>query len=257
LACELVRDLEEAKRIMEELDRLAAEIPSLQRHALLARSSFHKLRGDSKESMRLREPVRTSEPPRSFNGWATMMAGHVLDCARTNQLERAIKDGREALALYEPRELVATSVLTPLHVELALAEAEAGELSAARERIEAALGRTVDRGGPATRGTLHEAAARIALAAGERERAVAHQLEMERCFRPTANPLLIARCERLKRAIARLKQRPAHGDDLRDTLDLGPPAGGDSTRPTPHTSGMQELGPRSSRRSVPPGRDRS
>jgi hypothetical protein len=257
LSCELVRDLEEAKRIMEELDRLAAEIPSLKRHAQLARSSFHKLRGDAKESMRLRDPVREAEPPRSFNGWATMMAGHVLDCARTNQLQRALKDGRDALALYEPRELVATSVLTPLHVELALAEAEAGELDTARERIDSALSRTTERGGPATRGTLHEAAARIALVAGNRERAVAHQLEMERCFRPTGNPLLIARCERLKRAIARLKQRPTH-NDLRDTLDLGPPSGGDSARPAPHTPSMQDVTARPGRgSSAPPGRKRS
>jgi hypothetical protein len=203
--------------------------------------------------MSLRDPVRTREAPRSFNGWATMIAGHVLDCARTNQLERALKDGRQALALYEPRELIATSVLTPLHVELALAEAEAGEVDGARERIEDALVRSIDRGGPATRGTLHEAASRIALAAGDRERAIAHQLDMERCFRPTANPLLVARCERLKRAIARVKKKPAQGDELRETLDLGPPAAGvSSTRPMPHTDSMQDLLARKGRTSVPP-----
>jgi hypothetical protein len=256
LACELVRDLEEAKRIMEELDRLAAEIPSIRRHAALARSSYHKLRGDSAESMRLRDPVRTSEAPRSFNGWSTMMAGHVLDCARTDQLERALKDGREALGLYAPHELIATSVITPLHVELALAEAEAGELDVARERIESALARTVERGGPATRGTLHEAAARIALVAGDRDRAVSHQLEMERCFRPTGNPLLVARCERLKRAIARLKRAPSPGNELRDTLDLGPPTSAEqSVRPTPRAAALHEIS--AGRASVPPGRNRS
>jgi len=261
LSCELVRDLEEAKRIMEELDRLSEEIPSLRRHAALARSSYHKLRGDSAQSMALREPVRTSEAPRSFNGWATMVAGHVLDCARTDQLERALKDGREALALYEPRELIATSVLTPLHVELALAEAEAGEIEAARERIEGALVRSIERGGPTTRGTLHEAAARIALVAGDRERAIAHQLDMERSFRPTGNPLLVARCERLKRAIARVKKKPAPGGELRDTLDLGPPAasssGLSSTRPMPHTDSMQDIIARKGRTSSPPSGNRS
>ena len=79
---------------------------------------------------------------------------------------------------------------------------------------------------------------------------------MERCFRPTGNPLLVARCERLKRAIARLKQKPTLGDELRDTLDLGPPAGDGSVRPAPRSSGMHELA-RSDRASAPPGRNRS
>jgi hypothetical protein len=206
----------------------------------------------------LRDPVRTGESPRSFNGWSTMMAGHVLDCARTDQLERALKDGRDALALFAQRELIATSVLTPLHVELALAEAEAGELDVARERIESALARTVERGGPATRGTLHEAAARIALVAGDRDRAVSHQLAMERCFRPTANPLLVARCERLKRAIARLKRAPSAAGELRDTLDLGPPATADQIeRPSSRAASVREIKGPDGRASVPPGRNRS
>jgi hypothetical protein len=237
LACELVRDLEGAKRVMEELDRLAPEIPSLRRHAALARASYHKLRGDCVASMRYRDQARGDQPPRSFTGWPTMIAGHVLDCARTNQLQRAIDDGRAALGLYAPRELIATSMLTPLHVELALAEAEAGELATARGRIEAALATLGERGGPASRGTLHEAATRIAIVAGDRERAQAHLREVEHCFRPTGNPLLIARCERLKRALARSVQRRTE-DDVRDTLDLGPPISAEKSEP--RSSGMHE-----------------
>jgi hypothetical protein len=238
LACELVRDLEGAKRVMEELDRLAAEIPSLRRHAALARSSYHKLRGDCVASMRFRDQARGDNPPRSFTGWPTTMAGHVLDCARTDQLQRAVDDGRAAIALYAPRELIATSMLTPLHAELALAEAEAGELATARGRIEAAIATLSDRGGPASRGTLHEAAARIAIVAGDRERAQAHLREVEHSFRPTGNPLLIARCERLRRALGRSVQRRSE-DDVRATLDLGPPI---SVEPKsePRSSGMHE-----------------
>jgi hypothetical protein len=231
LACELVRDLEEAKRVMEELDQLAAEIPSLRRHALLARSSYHKMRGDSKTSMKLRDEALADAPARSFAGWPTMMAGHVLDCTRTDQLERALADGHAALELYGPRDLVATSFLTPLHAEVALAEAVAGEIATARGRIEGALARTGDRGGPTTRGTLHEAAARIALVAGDRELAQAHLREVEHCFRPTRNPVLIGRCERLRRAVGRTK-RPTDNSAVRDTLDLGPPVGGQSMSPT-------------------------
>lgn len=230
LACELVRDLEEAKRVMEELDRLAAEIPSLRRHAALARSSYHKMRGDCVASVKWREDALKNNAARSFNGWPVMIAGHVLDCARTDQLERALTDGRAALALYTPRDQVATSLLTPLHVEVALAEAEAGELATARGRIESALATMGTRGGPATRGTLHEAAARIAIVAGDRELAKLHLREVEHCFRPTRNPVLIGRCERLRRAVGR-KQRPVLNDAVRDTLDLGPPVGTQSATP--------------------------
>ena len=58
------------------------------------------------------------------------------------------------------------------------------------------------RGGPVTRGTLHEARAQIALMTGDDLAARAHLAHVKRWFLPTGNPVLISRSERLQREIA-------------------------------------------------------
>ncbi|MFT3926830.1 MAG: AAA family ATPase [Myxococcales bacterium] len=89
------------------------------------------------------------------------------------------------------------SLFLPIWIEHALARAGLGETQAAREELEALIARFSPSGHPLALGLVHEALARVALAVGDRELFERNLLTMEQVFRPTQNPALIARCERL------------------------------------------------------------
>jgi hypothetical protein len=92
-------------------------------------------------------------------------------------------------------------MMTPVVVELALAEAQLGQARRGAARIDDFLAELGERGGPVTRGSLHEARVRIALMAGDMPSAELHLARMERWFRPTNNPALVTRCQRLRREL--------------------------------------------------------
>jgi hypothetical protein len=104
-------------------------------------------------------------------------------------------------------------------IELALVEAQLGDTRGAAERIEDFLAELGERGGPVTRGSLHEARVRIALLNGDEAAAERHLAHVERWFRPTHNPALVARCERLRRELG-VEPGP-RAVSSSDTLELG------------------------------------
>jgi len=218
---QLSRDAVGIRRTIGDLDRLVAEIPSLRRHALLAHASYHGLRGDYATSHEIMGGVLSGCEPRAFIGWSPAVAAEVRNRARLGELDEARKLGLTALARFSAEERKVTTMISPLVIELALVEAELGELGAAATRLEDYMEELGDLGGPVTRGGLHEARAYVALMAADSVTARAQLLEVQRWFLPTENPALIARCERLSRDI-----ESDHGDltTARDTLDLSLPS---------------------------------
>ncbi|MFI5308364.1 MAG: hypothetical protein ACHQ53_13475, partial [Polyangiales bacterium] len=204
------------RRVMGELDRLGAEIPSLLRYARLARAVYHTLHGDDVAAHETIGELMDAEP-RSFIGWAAMMGTNVRILARLGEHEQARAIGERVLSLLDARDLQVTTMVVPLITELALLEAELGEPAAGR-RIDEYLVHIGQRGGPVTLGTLHEARAQVALMAGDAQRAREHLAQVKRWFLPTENPVLIGRCERLQREIA----TGTFDVRTRDTCDMGP-----------------------------------
>jgi tRNA A-37 threonylcarbamoyl transferase component Bud32 len=204
------------RRVMGELERLGAEVPSLQRYARLARATYHSLHGDE---VAVREALGDliDAAPRSFIGWTAMMGMSVRMFARQGDLERARALGEAALAALDADDRRVTTMVVPLITELAMLDAETDPQAAAR-RIDDYLAGIAHAGGPVTLGTLHETRAQIALLAGDDRAAREHLAHVKRWFVPTENPVLISRCERLQREIA------SGSFDLgaRNTADFGP-----------------------------------
>src|SRR5262249_28754031 len=105
---------------------------------------------------------------------------------------------------------------------LALAEAALGDHTAAAARLDAAIARATDEKvvfpSSLLIGSLHEARARIALAANDSLAYHLHLAETEHQFRQTRNPVLVARAERLGEAgKLHASRAPTSADDEQRT----------------------------------------
>jgi tRNA A-37 threonylcarbamoyl transferase component Bud32 len=201
LCYKLTVDIVGLQRAARQLERLAQDLPSLRRHALLANAAIAAARGDIEQARALALPIINAVEPRAFVGWAATLSVEIRCLCALGEAEQGRQLGERVLALYDARDRSVSTMIAPLVIELALAEAQLGMAVAADARIEAYLSGLGDRGGAATRGALHEARARIALRSGDAATAEQQLARMERCFQPTYNPVLVARCERLRREL--------------------------------------------------------
>jgi hypothetical protein len=211
-------DVTGLKRVSGTLDRLARQMPSLERQARLAEAAYYMERGDHQKATELGGPIWREVEPRGYIGWAATVGGQVRNACVLRSPAEAAETGRWALSLYDAADRQVCAMFTPLLVEVAMAEAHAGDLLRAATRLEDYLKELGERGGPTTRGALHEARARVALLGSDLHGAREHLAQMERHVLPTENPALVARAERLRRAIDQ-----AGGDDLRDTQQFPVP----------------------------------
>jgi hypothetical protein len=100
-----------------------------------------------------------------------------------------------------------TALFLIVDIEMAIADAGLGNVDAAFKRLDGLLERFRNVDHPLVHGDLHDARARIAWAAGREADYGASRAEVERFFRPTQNPALIAKCERLAELAG---SNPAH-----------------------------------------------
>ena len=99
--------------------------------------------------------------------------------------------------------------LLELERQLALAEAGLGEYARAVARLDRLLAKHGDEDQPLWIGALHKARAEVALRMGDEGALELHLAELNRRFRGTRNPALIAQCERLAEQAVRQGLRPA------------------------------------------------
>jgi hypothetical protein len=212
---------------METLDRLCAEVPSLERHAKLARATYYSLKGDARTALALRQSVLDGVPPRDHVGWATSVAGQGQNLRVLGEPARARELLQRSIAQLNTEDRKVVVMTHSLFVELAHTLADLGDLAGAARLLDEQLEIHKDCEGPLVLGNLHTARAQIALRAGELDLASRHVAKVEQWFRPTANPLLIGLCAQLRRELSR-------SEGIHARLSIPPPDS--DTRRSEHES---------------------
>ena len=196
------------KRSADELDRLARDIPSLDRYARIARALMRSLRGDNEGAIPGLEAVRAETRPHGFIGWTIVSAGLADLYNKTGQHERAEALCKEVLAglTEEDRRVVALTL--DIELELARSEAGSGRTAPAAERLDALIRKHESNRAPVTLGAIHRARAEVAALAGDEDSARYHRALMDHWFRSTKHPSLIAECERVRSLFEAPSVRP-------------------------------------------------
>lgn len=189
------------KRHIEALARQVAAGLNYRAHLDIARSEHARLRGDFATALRAAE-----------SGLATLPAGEglILPWAMTAKAE-ALLGGGDIEAARALAEATIVHCDDGEHVQiafrlrairiLAACESAAGEHDIAAARIDRAIEDAENLLNPLLLGSLQEARAEIAMAVGNEVIAAHAAAQVEFWYRPTRNPVLIARWEKLDRAL--------------------------------------------------------
>jgi hypothetical protein len=205
------RDVARLKECAEQLKRMSAELPSLRFAHTRALGAYLVLRGSPREAL---EVLGVGERPLALVGWGR---GEGLRARAHNALgeyELAQQVCDDATAHLTEEDLKFCALNLGLQIERARAMAGRGEFGAAEEALQALLSAHESGGNPLTVGALHEAFADLASMRGDRPEFAEHLVEVDRWFRQTRNPALVARYEQLAREAVRASMMPGGaGDD--------------------------------------------
>jgi tetratricopeptide (TPR) repeat protein len=219
LACMRTHDVVGMKRTGEELERLSAEIPSLERYARAARALLAMLRGDHATAIPLLERLHAEAEPRSYIGWMALASMLARAYTLTGQPERAVAVSEPIVASLSDEDRLVVGLALSAELELAVAEARLGRSQSAVSRLEHLLRLHEAQNGAVTLGTLHAAWADVAMAMGDAVSARYHRARMDYWYHATNNPSLIAESERVSAAFDAPGARPAmSGDDMTETV---------------------------------------
>lgn len=193
-------------RVADRLETRSKTTPSLKFYAHLARNASRLAGGGANEEYaKATLGLADQRSPRSFIGWATTYGFVAQGLSAAGQHAAAKEVCERALAQVTEADRAFVVLFIALDIQLAVAEAGLGQADAAFARLDRLLDRYAESEHPLALGLIHEARARIAWAQGRRDD-YAHSLEqMDRWFRPTGTPGLIAKCER----VAELSGAPA------------------------------------------------
>jgi serine/threonine protein kinase/tetratricopeptide (TPR) repeat protein len=190
------------KQSLEQVQRLSKTIPSMVLGAARARGAYQLLRKRYKEALPWLEEA-LAEAPLGVVGWARSQ-GALARCYNALGEHGKARDlCARALSQLTPADLEFPAMTLSVEVEHALAQAGLGELARAAEQIDRLLEKHAPRKGPLTLGALYEARARIAMLAGDEETCRKYYTEMDKRYRGSAIPSLVARCETFGRELRR------------------------------------------------------
>ena len=209
-----LRDVVSLTQIADSLEHMSATVPSLKPYRRLARLGLMRARGAFTEVEYEVLDLLTTAEPRSFIGWAqtTAITARALNEAGEHDTAKSLCEDALLHINDEDREWV--TLFLDLDIEMANAEAGLGEVDQALARIDRLLERFRGCDHPMVHGTLHESRARITWKAGRIAEYVHSLTVVERWFRATGTPALIAKCERL--AALRNQGRSASHPNLDD-----------------------------------------
>jgi tetratricopeptide (TPR) repeat protein len=197
LASMRTHDILGIKRAREELERLSAEIPSLERYARCARAQLALLQGDHATAIPLLEQLHSEADPRSYIGWTDLSATLARAYTATGRPERAVAICEPIVASLSTEDRLVVCLTLNVELELAVAEARLGQSDTAENRLKHLLRIHEPQGGAVTLGSIHAAWAEVALSTGDHVSARFHRTRMEYWYRATNHPSLIAEAERL------------------------------------------------------------
>jgi hypothetical protein len=203
----------------EQLERRARDVPSLRPFAGAAHAAYLTLRGELDAAIALYEQVLPAMPPRRLMSWLTTRSGfaRVLNLAR--QHARAKRVVEDALAELTPEDDVVAMHASEARRQLALAESGLGDHARAIEIVDGLFVKYGWLDNPLLLGLFHKARAEIAIGMADRLAFEQHLAGMERWFRATGNPALIAQYEQLAERAVRSRLRRSLDPVDRRSLD--------------------------------------
>ncbi len=189
------------KRHIEALARQVAAGLKYRAHLDVARGEHARLRGDFDAALKAIDAGIAAMPPDEglIRPWALAARADVLLGLGDPEAARAAAE--QALEICSDPEHGQASFRLRAIRAVALCESAAGEHDLAAARIDHAIEESDVLVNPLLLGSLHETRALIAIAAGSEAAAATAIAQVEFWFRPTRNPVLIARWERLERAL--------------------------------------------------------
>jgi hypothetical protein len=188
------------KQLRQALQRTLPEVPTLQSSFDVLDARMARRLGHLEESRTRLERVVESAPPRENVLWDVArlyLAETLLSLDRPGAARTLLQETLGHFAHED--ELHIVRVLCERL--LAIAEARAGELERGRARLAAQLALCARTGHPLLLARLHEAAAQLALEAGEADEVAEHLAAMQRAVEPTRNPALIALYQSLRTTV--------------------------------------------------------
>lgn len=193
-------DVGGVKDCVEQLKRLSADVPALVPEHTRALAAYLVLRGSPREALQLMD--ENPETPCEMIGWTRCEGVRARALNDLREHERARETCLRALEYLTDEDLAFCGYNLGLLIELSRAEAGLGQFEAAELRLRELLAQHRDGNNPLTMGALHEALADVAIRRGD-EQALKEQVgEVERWFRSTRHPALVARCERLSKQLS-------------------------------------------------------
>jgi hypothetical protein len=226
-------DIVAVTRAADRLEALGAVVPSLKLYARLANLALIQVRGDwTDEGI---AAARIDQPPRSFIGWAAVAAFQGAAYNERGRYADARTTCSDALAHVTDADREYVGLFLQLDIQMAIAEAGLGDVTGALARIDGLLDRFRGSNHPLVQGLLHEARARIAWMAGRIEEYSVSLAVVERWFRPTGTPALIAKWERLGEL-----RSPVASRSMLTLADSGTVANGPTTTETNSVSTVHE-----------------
>jgi hypothetical protein len=185
------------RRLWEQLRRRGKDAPGLRTYARAARACYAALRGEHAKAIQLFTRVLPKIPPRERVAWHTLrgiFAGILNDVGQHARAKEVLLD---VLSHVRAGEEVVVGRHLELVRQLAIAEAGLGRLERGAQMLDALLEKHGSQEQPLLLGLLHKARAEVALLSRDSREFEVHLGEMERNFRATRNPALVAQWETL------------------------------------------------------------
>ncbi|MFO0696593.1 MAG: protein kinase [Polyangiales bacterium] len=197
IAC-MLGDVVAMTRIHDRLQVASRTVPSLRLYHRLATVALSIVKNEPIEALTgiLERDVLAREP-RSFIGWAMAQGIVAMRLNTSGRHAEAKAVAERVLAEMTDADRDFPVLYLSVDVEMAHAEAALGNVPGALARIDALLARYAPSEHPLVLGSLHEARARIAAVAGLGAIYEESLAGMERHYRSTGTPALVARCERI------------------------------------------------------------
>lgn len=189
----LSHDLVSTKVALDETEKLAVELPSLERYVLSSRAVHALVRGKPHDCIAFFEGLLAAEQPRDRVGSSASVGLLAEAYLQIGEPTRARRLCEERLQILSAEDAGYVHLVLPLQVSLLNALGALSEHAQAKQRVEGLIARHGANASPLALGTLHETAARLALLRKDVKAFTLHLKQVELAFCPLGDGALIGR----------------------------------------------------------------
>ncbi|HTU62885.1 MAG TPA: hypothetical protein VMF89_30705, partial [Polyangiales bacterium] len=208
----LLHDAMGMKRAAERMKRLSESAPSLRVHARYMHGAYLLMRGRSGEAVAWLEDCLLEAPCWRL-AWGRAHGLLARAYNQQNLPEKARSTCMRVIEHFSAEQFDFPALNMNVMTELAIAEAQLGDVAAARTRIAGLLQRLAVHHNPLTLGHLHETLLEIALSARDATEARTEFTRMKAQYQAVATSSLMQRCDVLQAALDELTgDARAHGE---------------------------------------------